>query len=65
MDITGKIKTAVSRHGVRQHTFTFTMEEAADGTVNDVLDDFCNGHNVLSIVFSAVKNKLVYFLVYK
>lgn len=65
MDITGKIKTAVQRHGVHQYTFTFTLEEVADGSANNVLEDFCNEHNVLSIVFSAVKNKLVYFLVYK
>lgn len=50
--------------GLRQHTFVFKLEDIEhDG--NDTLDAFCEQHNVISIVFSESKGKLIYVIIFK
>lgn len=51
--------------GLRTHTFVFTIADMEHGSGNDTINDFCEKHNVLSVVFSESKGKLVYVLIYK
>ena len=52
------------RGGLRQHTFVFKLDEIEqDG--NEKLDEFCEAHNVISIVFSESKGKLIYVIIFK
>ena len=62
-NVSEAVKRSV-RGGLRQHTFVFKLDDIEqDG--NDTLDDFCEVHNVISIVFSESKGKLIYVLIYK
>ena len=62
-DVSEAAKRSV-RGGLRQHTFVFKLDDIEqDG--NDTLDAFCEKHNVISIVFSEAKGKLIYVLIYK
>lgn len=55
-----------SRSGVKQHTFVFRVKDMEDGRQgNDIINEFCTLHKVLSIVFNVVDGHFVYFLVYK
>ena len=67
MDEPKRISKAVKRSiggGLRQHTFVFKLEDIEhDG--NDTLDAFCEQHNVISIVFSESKGKLIYVIIVK
>ena len=57
--------------GVKQKTFVFKMKdmegskEHPNGLGNDILDEFCQLHNVMSIVFADKGDKFAYFLVYR
>lgn len=51
------------KSGLRQHTFVFEPADMENG--NKALDEFCEKHNVLSIIFSESKGKLVYVMLYK
>lgn len=67
MDVPKRISQAVKRSmggGLRQHTFVFKLEDIEhDG--NDTFDAFCEAHNVISIVFSESKGKLIYVIIFK
>jgi hypothetical protein len=66
MDVPKTIEKAVrrpARGGLHQHTFVFKLEEIEH--CNDTLDAFCDAHNVISIVFSESKGKLVYCFIFK
>lgn len=61
----------LTRAGIRTQTFVFSVSDMqgtannANGHGNDILDEFCEQHQVLSAVFNVVGNKLVYFMVYR
>ena len=50
---------------LRASTFVFSIADMEHGSGNATIDDFCENHNVLSVVFSESKGKLVYVLIYK
>lgn len=51
------------KSGLRQQTFVFDPAEMVEGNVT--LNEFCEAHHVLSIIFSESKGKLVYVLLYR
>lgn len=54
-----------NRNGsLRQRTFVFSLAEMK-ADANDIINAFCEAHNVLSIVFSESKGNLVYVIIYK
>ena len=61
----------LTRTGIKTRTFVFTVNnmqgsaDNAEGVGNNILEEFCESHQVLSAVFNVVGNKLVYFMVYK
>ena len=59
-------RSAMQKKGnLRTHTFVFTVAEMRSGSGNATLGDFCDKHNVLSVVFSETKGNLVYVIIYK
>lgn len=57
--------------GIKTQTFVFNIKDmmadglSSNGQGNEILDQFCEEHNVLSAVFNIVNTKLIYFLVYR
>ena len=50
--------------GIRQHTFVFKPQDM-ERQGNIILENFCEQHTVLSILFSECADRLVYVCLYK